>query len=291
MLSGEKRPGAHGDRRSGEATHGTRSAAEVRGSRRGAPTSGRPGRLRPARLPGRGGDRRGRHRHVGRGHGTQLRAGRDRPLPGPRHRRTRQAVPGQARQHADPAALHRHPVGRGLRLVRHQPLPGVERHPACGEPALARGGRPCRPPLPRLLAPQQRQHLRFRGPADQLLPRARQRHPLRVGRHRHRARDRVRGAALQRPQRRHGAPRRRLDLVHRPGLRGADELRGQALRRHNAAAVPQGGGLPDRPQRHDHAGSPTRSTSPTGSASAPTTRRSTWPTPAPATTPTSCRPR
>ena len=36
----------------------------------------------------------------------------------------------------------------------------------------------------------------YRGSADQLLPRARQRDPLRVGRHGNRARDRVRGRAL-----------------------------------------------------------------------------------------------
>ena len=70
----------------------------------------------------------------------------------------------------------------------------------------------------------------------------------------HGPRRQLRGRALQRLQRRHGASGRRLHLVHRPRLRRAHELRGQALQR-RSAPVQEGSGLPHRrPVRRDHHG-------------------------------------
>ena len=45
-------------------------------------------------------------------------------------------------QHADPAPAHRHALGRRAGVERRRPVPGVERHPEQRAAALARRGRP-----------------------------------------------------------------------------------------------------------------------------------------------------
>ena len=64
-------------------------------------------------------------------------------LPRPGHRRARQALREvQARQHADPAAAHRHALGRRAGLERRRQVPALERHPQRRAAALARRRRP-----------------------------------------------------------------------------------------------------------------------------------------------------
>ena len=190
-----------------------------------------PGGLRPARLPCRGGHRGGRDRHVGRGHGAELRAGRDRALSRPGHRGARQAVPGEARQHADPAALHRHALGRraapgaapaaiwcGATSRNDENLRWLEEDDHVGR--RFRASR--RNSNGNTFDYEGRQIAFCHGTASVI--RYERDGTVTV------LADRVRGRALQRAQRRRGAPDDGAIWFTDPGYGGADELRGQALR-------------------------------------------------------------
>ena len=105
------------------------STSPLRGPRqaRAAARASGPG---APRVPRDRDEPRGRHRDGARGLRAQLRARRAsrQRYPDPDIVVARQALQVQARQHADPAPVHRHAVGRGPGLERRRPLSPVERH-------------------------------------------------------------------------------------------------------------------------------------------------------------------
>ena len=171
-----------------------------------------------------------------------------RALPEHGRRRARQALPApEGGEHAHRPAPPRHAVGRGPRLERRGPVPGLERHPQRRAASLVRGGRARLPEVPLSVEPLQRQHLRLSGAPDQLRARDPPRGPLRAQRHLHGPRrPECRREGVQLAERRDGAPGR-LAPLHRSRLRKS--LRGHAAQERRSAAGPEGGGLPLRRAR------------------------------------------
>ena len=111
------------------------------------------------------------------------------------------------REHSHQASLHRNRLGRGTRVERSRPLPGLERHPEQPAASLDCGRRPG----DRVSQPvglQQREHLRLRGPPGLLRARGAPCGALRAVRRSDGHRRFVRGQAAELAQRRCGPPRR-----------------------------------------------------------------------------------
>ena len=159
-------------------------------------------------------------------------------------------------------------VGRGSGVERRGALSGVERHPQQRADALARRRR-ARQRLPQSFRLQQRQHLRLRRTAAFLRARRPARGALRALRRRHRDRRQVRRQAARTrrttswciPTAASGSPTRPTAFAATTkGSRRTSEIKEAVYR-----VDPE-----DRPARQSHRRS---STSPTASASRPTTRR------------------
>ena len=207
--------------------------------------------------------------------------------PEPGRRRARQALQVQARQHADPAALHAACCGPRVR-------PGAASADTCvwsdipndEQLRWLRGRRPRRPALPLPVEQHQRQHLRLPGPADLVLHTARAMWSATSTT----ARSPCSPTSIDGKQ--FNAPNDAMvhpdgwHLVHRPGLRQPDGLRGQRLPQSATTLQPIQKEAVYRidASRARSTRSPTRCSSRTACASRPTTRGCTSPTPARRTT-------
>ena len=136
-------------------------------------------------------------------------------------------------------------------MERAGALPGLERHPEQPAAALARGRRP-RQRVPHAVEQQQRQHLRFPGPAALLRAPDAPRRALRARRLDHRHRRRVQRQAAQLAERRRAASGRQL-LVHRsavrrPALRGHGRRGGRTGQHRRAGSIRSSGQPPEHRQ-------------------------------------------
>ena len=252
-----------------------------------------PGR-RP--LPARGAAEH--HHHAA----ARLRPGRraDHLFLGPRRHRGRPELQRpRAAERADPAAVDRRAVGRRAGVERAGALSGVERHSEQPADALARGRRP-RQRVPHAVEQQQRQHVRFPGPAALLRAPHAARGALRarrLGRPSSPTRSRASGSTRRttscriptaatgspiRPMAASSTKARRMSPAARATRRPAQSAHRPAAghRRRPARAADQllsrRSERARRPRRHARTRCPIR----TGCASRPTTRSSTSPAPA-----------